>query len=361
MTSYPGYIPPDTILYTGDYTTSPSGTYYGITSGGFFWIVPGTNPGVAPCCTYGESPLSGIGGVDLGGYFTWLEPDGNLAVFTSATGTNTGFTFPIYATNSAQSDGLTYFAQVLDNGGLQIVNGTGPQNILGSPIFTSTNQYGAVTKIDLTNVIYDFTNAKFTGITGIAAGYVDLANGLNVPAPGDGELNLSYSQSYSLSFAVADSVGESISATTTISLPGLAKEGLTIGISNQTTVTKGHADTTTSTVQWSAGFRPNVPALSTVRVAVSGVNASYEVPYDWTGVATYASGITANVSGTGLFKGSSEGNFQASVSCLISVLPSQCDPGASFGIPLEFSPVPEPGIAAVLALGLVATRLRRRR
>lgn len=364
MANYNGFIPPDTQLLSGDYTTSPSGTYYGITGGGFFWIVPGSNPAVAGCCTSGYAPLQTVSDANLGGWFSHMQTDGNFVLYTSASGTNSGQVIPIAATNSQQATpASSYFAQIGDDGSLKIIPGSGPNNIIGSSIYSVSNPNGAVTGISLSDVTYNFNDAKFTSVTGIAGGYVDLANTTDLPQQGIGQLNLTYSQSYSLSFSVADAVGESISATTTISLPGLAKEGLTIGISNQTTVTHGHSDTTTSAVQWAAGFRPTVPPLSTLRVELNGVNASYEVPFDWVGVATYESGVTANVIGKGTFKGSSEGNFQASVYCLISVLPSHCDPGASFLTPLEFSAVPEPAsmllLLGAMALG-VATRNRRR-
>ncbi|WP_170985111.1 PEP-CTERM sorting domain-containing protein [Roseomonas sp. AR75] len=315
--------------------------------------MPGSNPDVAGCCTNGWTPLSGLSDANLGGFFAHMQTDGNFVLYTSATGTNSGTVVPVAATQSQQQGSSTsYFAQVQDDGSFQVFSGSGPQDGNKSSIYTATNAQGAVTALDLQTVTYDFANAQFSNITGIAEAPVDLTNTTNLPQQGIGQLNLSYSQSYSLSFSVADSVGESITATTTVSLPGLAKEGLQVGVSNQTTVTHGRADTTTSTVQWVVGFRPTVPPLTTLRVQVNGVNAAYEVPFSWSGVATYEGGATADVVGSGMFKGASQGNFQATVSCLISVLPSHCDPGA-YQIPLTFTEVSEPGTMALLAVALI--------
>ncbi len=80
MTASPGYIPPNTELCNGDYTTSPSGAYYGdfvlqpvYPSGDTyeFWIVPGSNPSVASCCL-GYNPLTTVSNANLGGFFAHM-------------------------------------------------------------------------------------------------------------------------------------------------------------------------------------------------------------------------------------------------------------------------------------------------
>jgi len=93
-------------------------------------------------------------------------------------------------------------------------------------------------------------------------------------------------------------------------MPGLFNSSLQVGITDSTTITHGQATTTSSQVSFTAGFRPEVPALTEYLVTVTGTQATYEVPYTWNGVATYDNGMTADVEGTGLLTGGSEGNFK---------------------------------------------------
>lgn len=94
------------------------------------------------------------------------------------------------------------------------------------------------------------------------------------------------------------------------------------------------------------GFRPTVPAFTDYLVTVTGTQADYDVPYTWAGVATYDDGVAANVDGTGLFAGGSEGNFVATVTCVSS--PSSCDSAVPFTTLLF--PVPEPSSGALLLI-----------
>ncbi len=362
MASYAGYIPSNTILNAGDYMTSPSGTYYGISGGNQWWIVPGSNPSVAPCCTNGWTPpATTISDTYLANSFTAMQTDGNFVVYTSDTGTNTQPNYPVWATQS-QQPGLPgqYIGILNDDGSFEIKAGPTPQDG-GITIWSATNSpFGAVSSIDLTSITYDFSNASFTSLVAVSAGHVDLSNDTVTPQEGYGILNLSWGESYSLSFSVADAVGESISATTTVGLPGIAKEGLSVGISNETTITHGRSDTTTTQILWQAGFTPTIQPFTTVRVEISGVIATYEVPYEWTGVATYAHGATANVVGTGVFTGGGRGNFTATATCTFSVLPYECDPGAVESVPIQFTPVPEPATAVMLATALMSVAVARR-
>lgn len=366
MVAYPGYIPPNTELHNGDYTTSPSGMYYGqfVTfsySGGgfFFWIVPGSNPDVAPCC-FGYDPTSFLSNNYLGGYFVHMQTDGNFVVYTSATGLDQGTVIPVADTGTQQGYSGAFFAQVGDDGSFTVYSGSGPSDNNGALSPQPPNHsHGAVTGIDLTNITYDMGNAHILSQTGLGLYSAQFENPTSSPVQFVAQQNISYTQTASFSFSVADAVSEGISANVTWGIPGIAKDSIGFSITNTTTITHGHADSSSSQVTFIAGARPNVPAFETYDVSITGTQASYEIPYSWTGVATYGDGTKANVIGDGKFTGASEGNFQAVTTCVLAVLPQTCAPG-SIITPALISPVTEPGTAMLFPLAVLGSAVARR-
>lgn len=371
MATYTGFIPPGTTLYNNDYTTSPSGVYYGMfavnvgannqPNGYEFWIVPGSSPSVSGCCN-GYSPVVGQSDTNLGGFFARMESNGTLTVYTSATGTNQGTVLPVGAINTTQVAQPPYFAQVGDDGSFTIYSGSAPtSNDNSGSVFSVNNSHGAVSSINLQSITYNYSKAAYTSQTGVGWLDADYTNSTSLPQQQDGTVNVSYNQTATLSFSVADAVGEGISANVTWGIPGIAKDSLGFQITNTTTVTHGHADSTSTTVSFTAGARPVVPPGETYNIKVTATAASYTIPYTWTGLATYADGTTAEVAGTGLFDGASQGDFQVTTTCISDNCSALL---GSITQPAEIMPVPEPGTWLLFSLGLLALaglrRMRRR-
>ena len=369
MSAYAAFIPPDTRLYSGDYTTSPSGVYYGLfvvtpatsnqPSSYQFWVVPGSSPAVSGCC-FGYTPTNIVSDTNLGGFFAHMQTDGNFVVYTSATGRDEGTVIPVAATSSQQPITGAYIAQVGDDDSFTISAGTSPG--AGPPVFSVTGKgHGPVTGIELKSITYDYSNATFLSKTGVGWYSADFPNTTDTPVQVVAQQNISYTQTASFSFSVADAVSEGISANVTWGIPGIAKDSLGFQITNTTTITHGRADSKSSTVTFIAGARPEVPAGETYNVTITGTSASYSIPYVWSGVATYSDGTMADVTGTGVFDGASQGNFLVTTTC---VSPPSCAPG-SVTYPALITAVPEPAAAASLAFGLVLlalwSRYRRER
>lgn len=373
MTAYVGYIPANTTLYAGDYLTSPSGVWYAAvgpspsspSTSYNFNAYPGSSPTISPGAGVWLLQPAANPNANLGGFYLSMQGDGNLVLYTSATGQIAGQTLPIAASNTAYN--LPHFATLGDNGNLDVIPGLNPQNVYGTSNYTADINT-PVTAIELKSITYDFNAATLSGVTGVAKGTAKLFNKTEQPMQGQAVLNLSYTRTDSFSFAVSNTVGVTVSSSVSVGVPGLATGSLTVGITDSTTITKGQTKSTSTQVQFSVGFRPELPPLSEYEVTVTGQQASYAVPYTWEGVASYDGPLgpmTAPVVGTGVFNGASQGNFSATVSCVIAAPPTVCDPQAPFSIPL--TPVPEAGSASLLAFGLLATmasqqwRRRRRR
>lgn len=366
MTAYLGYIPPNTTLFAGDYLTSPSGVWYAtigpspnsITANNFM-VRPGSNPTVAPGVGSLLLPDADNGNADLGGFYLSMQGDGNLVLYTSATGQAQGTTLPVVA--SGTNTGVPHYAALADDGTFTMGPGQSPQTASG-PVDYIAYLGAPVSSIELDSLSYDFSAATLRDVSTVGKGAYTFVNTTELTQQGQGIVNISYTRSDSFSFAVSNTVGVTINSSVSVGVPGIAQTSLSVGITDSTTITKGQTETTSTQIQFSAGFRPSVPPLSEYLVTVTGQQATYDVPYTWTGIATYTGeegSFTAPVVGSGVFTGSAEGNFVATVSCVIAVLPQTCDDVAPYSITL--SPVPEPATAALFALGLLAAAVAARR
>ncbi|MBV9748196.1 MAG: aerolysin family beta-barrel pore-forming toxin [Acetobacteraceae bacterium] len=358
-TIFSGYIPQNNQLPSWDgngvdsYVTSPSGVYFAqLAPNGLFAVDPGSNPTINPCCGNGIPVLSASNAPSIASRNMNMQNDGNFVMYQL---NSNGPSVPVAATNTNLQGSPPYYAEITDAGNLVIGQGTDPAHSTGT--LKQINGFNsAVSSIDLTGITYDFSKAMFTGTNAVAAGSTKLQNTTDKPQTLIGNVTVEYTQSSSLSFAVANSVGVSISSTSTFGVPGISQESVTLGITASTTVTNGQATTTSIQDRYEAGAQPTVPANTTYEVSVTGTVASYDVPYTWTGVATYDNGMTADVEGTGLFTGGSEGNFTATLSCVSP--PQSCDDIAPVTIPLF--PVPEPATGALLPFALLGAAVARR-
>ena len=256
-TVYSGYIPNNAELIGtyDDYTTSPSGTYFGILDAlGDFAVFTGSSPIINSSDNPGINILSNTSGLNLGGgYFVHMQTDGNFVVYTSASGFDMGTVVPVAATNTNGQGSPPYYAEITDNGNFVIGEGTDPAHSTGT-IYSQNGANSAVSQIQLTGITYDFSDATFTGTTSVEVGSTLLQNPTNKPQQGDATVTTSYTQSNSLSFAVANSVGVTISSSATVGVPGLFSSSLQVGITESTTVTDGQAMITSHSVWSTAGL-----------------------------------------------------------------------------------------------------------
>lgn len=357
MTEYAGYVPNNSYMYLSDYTTSPSGVYYGVISAaGDFWIVPGTNPTNSPCCLGATTAFSGFSSSDLGGYFGHMQTDGNFVIYTSATGTDVGTVIPIGASNSnPSSPSPPYFAQVSDSGSFAIYQGSDPTN-QGNAIFSADGFNSPVKSIVISGVAYDTDNASVESspIT-VHTPYVN-TNDTSSPLQGNDLTQFSWTRSASYSFNTSSTVGTNISGSAGINIFGFSLGGSVTAV-NSTTISHGQATTTSSTQSDTIGARPTVPAFSQYTTYITATTGTFTIPYTWEGVATYENGMTANVSGTGVYSGADTGDFVTTTVC-------DYQPGGCPAIPLVTygafrETVPEPATVALMAvmlLGLTAVR-----
>ena len=165
MTVYSGYIPANTEMFPGDYTTSPSDLFYGaLDNSGNFWVVWGSNPTLDPiptsCCNQGYQVLT-ANGANQGGFFVHMQTDGNFVSYTSTTGKDMGpLNQVVAATNSNQiPSNPPYFAQINDKGDFQIFQGTSaPPNTNTIYGLIDNDPPGTLTGITINHLNYDFSN-----------------------------------------------------------------------------------------------------------------------------------------------------------------------------------------------------------
>jgi len=358
MSELTGYIPNNAYMSLSDYTTSPSGVYYGtISAAGDFWIVPGTNPTNSPCCLGAMTAFSGFGSSkDLGGFFGHMQTDGNFVIYTSATGKDVGTIIPLGASNSnPPSPSPPYFAQVSDSGSFTIYQGSGPSN-QGSAIFTASGFNSPVKSIVISGVAYDTSHASVhsSPIT-VHTPYVN-TNDTSSPLQGNDLASFSWTRSASYSFNTSSTVGTNITGSAGINIFGFSLGGSVTAV-DSTTISHGQATTTSSTQTDTIGARPTVPAFSQYTTYVTATTGTFTIPYTWEGVATYENGNTANVSGTGTYAGADTGDFVTTTVC-------DFQPGGCPAIPLVTygafrGELPEPATVALMAvmlLGLTAVR-----
>lgn len=376
MTVFTGYIPPNTEMHVGDYTTSPSGLYYGmLDAGGNFWVMAGSNPTVAPCCGYGPSPpytgyqvIANNFNTNNGGFFAHMQTDGNFVVYTSSNGQDQGPANVVIG--STQTANLApngpYFAQVSDKGNFNLFQGDSPTNYIQQLTTDGSNVIGALKSIDLTKLEFDFSNAVVSSPNEVSYAPIITQNFANSPDQGNASTTLTWTQSQSFSFNVTNTTSLSIGSTVQVGVPGIGSGSTTVTFIDSTAISQGQATTTSKTVSIQAGDRPTIPPHSAVITFLFGTEESYTVPYTWEGTATYEGltptqeGTTAKIVGTGMFSGGTTGNFRVQTfSCVTiddcSLLPLEpISEGAAFI-------VPEPGLSVLLPAALLLGRLRARR
>ena len=371
-------------MFAGDYLASTDGLYYGFldTTGaysgtpGLFLIAPGSNPTIAPVvigCITCSYPITTTPSLNLGGFFAKMGSDGNFVIYTSATGKDQGTVIPVSSTQSGQSPASPpYYATIQDNpkngndgGSFIIYQGVSPdqtnplmqdaQNIIGSMTGITLSGGASGTGID-----YDFSKAKAGKVLAVASQITPVTNFTSQTQQVKVNLSLSYTDTSSFNFQVSDATGISISSSVSVGVPGVVGTSLRFGVTSSTTISKGQTTTTSNSTTFQVGVRPDVPPGYTYDAYLTGEDVSFEVPYTWTGVATYAGGATARVSGSGIYEGDVTGYLHAIIFC------ADAPPGspACPSIPISDTAVgilAEPSTAMMLPIALLGAVIARRR
>ncbi len=348
-----GYIPNNGELEVGGYTTSPDGLYYGIMTASGFGVVPGSNPVIASCCSTGLNILPIQGGPDFGGFFVHMQTDGNFVIYTSSSGFDQGPVVAVAATNSV-SNNPPYFAQVSDTGSFTIGFGTDPAHSTGTN-FSNSGINSPVTSIDLTDIQYSNILPLLTTLQPIPP-FVNI-NDTGQPQQFNDVVTYTRTTTDTYSFSTSATTGHTIQASAGFNVFGVTGS-LSYGVTNSTTVTDGQATSQSFSVAEAIGARPTVPANSQYTVTVTATQAEFEIPFTWDGVATYQNGVTANVTGTGMYAGKDIGGFVATITCDYYHGSSSDCPGTV--TQPEVVDVPEPPMVALLPMALLALLLTRR-
>jgi hypothetical protein len=359
MAVYSGYIPNNTVLFSGDYTTSPSGTYYAIFSPygayqGQLQVERGSNPSVSsPNNIANAISATPIQSGTFGGYYADMQEDGNFVIYGSQNGQPVAPVQAVYATNTAGL-GATVYGQVSDNGSFSLFTGGSPST-QGQMVY-SNGVSDPVKSLALTGLNYNLNNVVVTPTGQLSGESLTQTNKTQTSETATGTLTLTYSKTETFQWALSQAVTLGVSSTTNVGVPGLIAGSSTVSVSETTTVSFGHSDAETTGESFSAAVALNVPGNSEYEALLVGQQVSFSVPYTFTGVATYASGATANVVGSGTYVGGDGADFQVETICLA---------GCPNGVTGPISEVPatsivEPASALLLPTALLGTAVMRR-
>ncbi len=288
MTVYHGYIPSGGQLICWRLRHIPDGLYYGFldTTGaysgtpGIFLVAPGSNPTVAPVvssCIYCSYPVTTTPFANLGGFFAQMGTDGNLVVYSSATGKDQGVVVPVSSSMTGQSPAAPpYYATIQDNpshgndGGSFIVYQGNYPDQTNPLILDAQNIVGSMTSITLsggasgTGIDYNFGAATVGKVLAVSSQNTPITNYTSQTQQFNVNLSLSYTDTSSFNFQVSDATGVSISSSVSVGVPGVVGSSLQFGVTSSTTISKGQTTTTSNSTSFQVGVRPNVPPGYTV-------------------------------------------------------------------------------------------------
>ena len=347
------------ILPQGSWLVSPSGLFNGVQQNdGNFVVSHGTTPGTGPVLwASGTSTGNATAPFQFAAFTTQY---GNLA---SQLFLNDGST-PAYSQNVGAPDYFlsrpngtlgTYFTSVSDNGVLAVNPGSSGNATGGATV--QSNKSDPLKSLNIQTINYDFDHVTYNSIQtqygATAVDHNDTATRQTYPI----SLDLTYTNSSTFDWSLSQATELSVSSEEQIGVPGIGDASLTEGITSTTTLSSGQSTTTEQSQTYTAGGEIAVPAYTTYTTTITGQKVNASVPYSFTGIALYNSGITAPVFGTGVFQGVSTGVFDTETTCTAS--PTNCLPIAP-----EPTPVPEPASVSVLLMAACATlsvRYSRRR
>lgn len=357
MTAYPQLndiigvpVPENTIVYAGDYVYSQSGVYYGtIQSNGQFAIF------------HGSDPVTSAGSTSVWAAPATPPPPYQLDSYGAAFVGGGAFTvgndqFVFYQSGTSSNINTGAYATLSDTGSFTLFNSSSGGNL------TLSSVNDPVKSLSLSSLTYNLNAATFDEPAQI--GGPSTAQYCTNNQPTSSSCTLSLSQSYTKSQAWNWNLSEAVTIGVTaglsggIQVPGLASGGVSVttSASSTTTISGGESSTTTQTLSYTSSLSDTIPPNSEYEGYITAQQVDFLVPYTFTGMATYQSGATATVAGSGTFNGTDAYDFQVVTQCLkykggscptdLVVFPSG-------------TPVPEPSGLLLLPLALCVVTANR--
>ena len=350
------------IMVPGDNLVSQSGVYFGtLTSDGQFGVVQGSsvqldgapankatwisNPPATSSQLATGTPTAQVGA----GYFLVGIPSSNGTISVLSSNPSPGGYPP----------STSAFASVSDAGAFTVTTGT-PNNP-GTTVFSAGGN-NPVTSLSLSSINYNLSAAKLmtSQVGGPTATSVCNNLGLPTAITCNPTLSLAYTQSQTFTWNLSEAVTAGVSSTTSVSVPGLASESATLNLSQTTTISQGKSTTSSTTQTFSQLVNIPTPGYSEYEGAIIATQGTYQVPYTFTGVATYKSGTSAAVQGSGTFDGSDTTAFDTTTTCLIynggACPPVPAEIGAlPSALASDPAPIPEPPSLPLLPVALLVT------
>jgi hypothetical protein len=345
-TTNSGFLYPYTNPTYGSYISSPSGVYTAfLTPDVQFQVWRGSTPQGTPNNSVWETPPLNQG-----------TPPGTVAVLFETGefdlyGTNSNAVAYNVSPRSGDRSGATL--SLSDSGTLTINQGIYP-GPLGAQYF-SNNISDPVTAITLSSINYDLSHPTITTTNQVSGGTFTQTNNTGTTQVYPVTLGLTYTKTDSWSWSLSESLSIGVKSTTSVGVPGVGSESVEFSITETTTLTGGQGGSDSDIRGFSSGGNITVPAFSTYATTLTGTTYTYDIPYTWTGVATYSTGYTAHVDGTGAFSGTDTGLFTTVTNCIST--PGGCHTPPGGPGPL---PVPEPSGLSLLPAALIATAVIRR-
>ena len=357
MTECSGYVTDSIPIYSytqpnsvcAPYVTSPSGVYVAyLTPTVQFFVQRGSSPAPSGNDVVWGTPNLNIGTPQYPSAV--LFPTGEFNLYGPS---NTA----AYTVSPSSGDRSGATLSLNDNGTLTINQGRSP-GPLGAQYF-SNNISDPVTSIALADINYNLAGATNTKITQVAGETNTLKNNTGQTQPLGTSLSLAYTKTSSWNFGVSEAITLGIKSTSTVGVPGVGSESAELSLTSTTTISGGTGGSDTVGTVFATGVTANVPAQSIYQAKLSGTTETFDIPYTWDGVATYSTGYTADIHGTGMFSGGDTGNFTTEIDCIQT--PGGCPTGPVSEVPVGGpAPIAEPASLPLLPAALMATVVIRR-
>jgi MYXO-CTERM domain-containing protein len=254
--------------------------------------------------------------------------------------------------------------QLNDSGQLVIYQGNNGIKTNANEASVQTRTPGTAnntTSITLNTITYDTADTTYNATNKLIGLESTATNNTPVTQSYPYNVSLAYTDSETFTWNVSATLSATISSSTKITIPGIGDQTETISLTGSTTISQGQSTTQTQTTTISAGGNTSVPEFSQFVVYETAEEQIATVPYTWTGIAYYANGVSAPITGSGSVVSDTTGLFNIETDCVYT--PDGCTT-VGLGSPPA---VPEPPtiitvpLAFAALLALAAVRRRRRR